>query len=134
MRIFVNMLFGLATTILMLHSIIPHQHHSEISIVEDEHEHKSADGFLDLLSLALHTDQGDGHLENFTTGDQVELDDLSVENDVNSDDHYAVISENSTPSIVSSKSIRRLVSHEDFNYHVDRSTDLTRGPPHVELG
>lgn len=118
----------------MLHSIIPHQHHSEISIVEDEHEHKSAEGFLDLLSLALHTDQGDGHLENFTTGDQLELDELSVENEVDFNVHHAVISENCVASIVSRKANRSLFSHNDFNYHVDRSIDLTRGPPHVELG
>ena len=55
----------LAITILVAHTVIPHVHHKQLSENEDLSEHNAANSFLDYVKLALHTDPGSDHLEDF---------------------------------------------------------------------
>lgn len=49
----------------MFHTFVPHQHHLELNPKEHVVQHKSADSLLDFIKLALHLDQGEGHLEDY---------------------------------------------------------------------
>tara|TARA_B110000305_G_C19301406_1_gene569324 strand:- start:498 stop:869 length:372 start_codon:yes stop_codon:yes gene_type:complete len=55
----------IASSILLLHSFVPHHHHDELS--EEQHftEHSSASTAMELLGLIFHENLGEGHLENF---------------------------------------------------------------------
>ncbi|MGL1888106.1 MAG: hypothetical protein OCD76_16440 [Reichenbachiella sp.] len=55
----------LALSLLMLHSIMPHQHHDDNETVEEYQEHQEAQDLLDYLMLAFHISQGEEHLEEF---------------------------------------------------------------------
>lgn len=55
----------LSVSILLLHSFMPHQHHSEISEERHSLEHKDADSILDYLLLAFHANLGENHLEEY---------------------------------------------------------------------
>ena len=59
---------------LILHSLVPHHHHDELSDEEHEIEHDSAETLLDYLELLFHVDAGDGHLEHFQSGEGFNLD------------------------------------------------------------
>jgi hypothetical protein len=55
----------LAYTLLLLHNLTPHQHHDELSAVEHEREHTSANLF-DFLRTIFHNDFGNQyHLDSF---------------------------------------------------------------------
>ena len=53
---------------MLLHSILPHAHHDEMSHPEHSTSHQEADNLIDYLELIFHTDVGEGHLEHFETG------------------------------------------------------------------
>ncbi len=63
----------MATAIVLLHSFIPHTHHSEVSITEDIRQHKDASSLLDYLALGFHMEHGDGQLCEFVSFDEVEV-------------------------------------------------------------
>lgn len=50
---------------LVTHTVIAHVHHKQLSESEDVSEHSTANSFLDYIKLALHTDPGSDHLEDF---------------------------------------------------------------------
>jgi hypothetical protein len=53
-----------ATIILLLHNILPHQHHGEMNVLEHERQHESSN-ILDILCSIFHLDLGDHlHLKN----------------------------------------------------------------------
>lgn len=58
-----------ALLIVLLHSFIPHKHHSDLSSFENEQIHAEATGILDYLSLAFHFDTGGEQLEEYTVAD-----------------------------------------------------------------
>jgi hypothetical protein len=60
----------LAETLLMFHTFVPHQHHIELNAKEHIVQHKSADSLFDFIKLALHLDQGEGHLEDYQLKNQ----------------------------------------------------------------
>lgn len=62
-----NISLILAGALLLLHTFIPHQHHSELDEIEHYEQHKQADNLYDLLQLAFHIDLGSDHLEAFKT-------------------------------------------------------------------
>ncbi len=63
MRVFRSFFLLMIATIVLLHSLMPHDHHdkteSEVCITEVQ------DGIFDWLALGLHMNQGEGHLEHF---------------------------------------------------------------------
>ncbi len=59
-----NIALYVATIVLLLHNILPHQHHGEMNAIEHERQHESSD-ILDILCSIFHLDLGDHlHLEN----------------------------------------------------------------------
>lgn len=66
-----NISILLAGAILMLHTVLPHEHHSELKATEHEVQHETAHSLLDFLKLAFHMDQGEGHLEDYKTSSTV---------------------------------------------------------------
>lgn len=60
----------LAGALLMFHTFVSHQHHYELNLKEHIVQHKSADSLFDYIKLALHLDQGEGHLEDYQVADQ----------------------------------------------------------------
>lgn len=57
--------------ILLLHNVVPHQHHGESTAEEHclaENSHDE-DSLLDILSNIFHADLGDDHLENLRKAD-----------------------------------------------------------------
>lgn len=73
MKLTANIGFFLATILLMLHSVLPHQHHDELSQEEHLAQNEEARTWLDYLKLAFHTDLGDSHLEEFETQNYSQL-------------------------------------------------------------
>jgi hypothetical protein len=53
--------------VIILHSLIPHQHHCELDHVEHLEQHQKADDLFDLLQLFFHIDLGGDHLNNYET-------------------------------------------------------------------
>ena len=72
MRILGNIWLLLAGTLFLLHTLVPHEHHAELS--EEDHigQHESARSLLDFLQLAFHLDQGKGHLEEYQNADETQ--------------------------------------------------------------
>jgi hypothetical protein len=55
----------LAVMVILLHSVIAHEHVSEMSDVEHFTAHKNPASVFDTIALSFHVDSGSGHLENF---------------------------------------------------------------------
>ena len=55
----------LAVLVVLLHTVIAHEHVSEMSEVEHFTAHKQALSVFDNIALGFHVDSGSGHLENF---------------------------------------------------------------------
>ncbi|MFT7034426.1 MAG: hypothetical protein ACJA2S_002940 [Cyclobacteriaceae bacterium] len=66
-----NILILLAGAIFMLHTVLPHEHHSELKATEHEVQHETANSLLDFLKLAFHMDQGEGHLEDYQASNTI---------------------------------------------------------------
>ena len=56
----------LATSLLMLHSFVPHEHDRMAGIVHF-HAHQSPTSLVDLIKLAFHENPGENHLEDYQT-------------------------------------------------------------------
>lgn len=56
-----------------MHSVMAHQHHSELDYNEHIEAHESATSFLDFIKLAFHVDLGEDHLEDYEVVQQAEL-------------------------------------------------------------
>lgn len=67
MKYLKNIFLLLAGCLLLLHSFIPHQHHSELSEEEHIEQHEEADDLFEFLQLVFHIDFGEDHLEKFKT-------------------------------------------------------------------
>lgn len=65
---------NLAGLIVLLHGLVPHQHHNELSYDQDAVQHASANDLQDYLELVFHIDMGDGHLDHFENVDGIEFD------------------------------------------------------------
>ena len=71
MRIFIvvkafgKILMFSSLCILMLHTVMPHQHHGEVSNEIHNFEHDSADSILDFIQLAFHFNPSENHLEDY---------------------------------------------------------------------
>ncbi len=65
-----------AILVLLIHSIVPHQHHAELSDTEHQKQHVEASSILDYIALSFHFDHPDGQLEEYTVaqGDVHEVD------------------------------------------------------------
>jgi hypothetical protein len=114
----------IAVLILLVHSIVPHHHHDELSEWEHQQEHLEASNILDYLALSLHFDHPDGQLEEFTT----------AQSDVTDIDHYDQISD----APVSISEITFPTTKEGKNHFYTYQADLgtfsisaltLRGPP-----
>ena len=73
MKVLRQISISLAGAILLLHSILPHKHHTELNALEHVTQHESATSLLDFIKLAFHLDQGEDHLENFKVAEQYQL-------------------------------------------------------------
>lgn len=63
----------LATTVVILHSIVPHNHHCNLSPEEHAKEHQSANSLLDFIALGFHADHGEGQWEDFSSSNEVRV-------------------------------------------------------------
>jgi hypothetical protein len=70
MKILARVSVLVAGALLMFHTFVSHQHHSELNPKEHIGQHQSADSLFDFIKLALHLDQGEGHLEDYQIADQ----------------------------------------------------------------
>ncbi len=65
MRIFRSIFLLVIATIVLLHTLVPHEHHdkneSEICVTPQD----ESKGLLDWIALGLHINQSEGHLEHF---------------------------------------------------------------------
>ncbi len=79
MRQFQFIVQSFAVLVLLIHSVIPHHHHAELTEAEHQQQHLEASSFLDYIALSFHFDHPDGQLEEFTTAqaDLSELDQLA---------------------------------------------------------
>lgn len=67
-----------ATTIVLLHSMIAHSHHSEFTVSQHKQQHIEAKNLIDFIQLGFHLDQGDGHLKDMTFSDSPQLDEADL--------------------------------------------------------
>ena len=67
-----NIIVIVAGAILLLHSLLPHAHHSQLNDEQHLEEQQSASSIFDYIQLAFHFDQGENHLEEYqTSGDDI---------------------------------------------------------------
>ncbi len=60
----------LAGSILLMHSILPHEHHSELDENQHIEAHETANSLIDYIKLAFHIDLGQDHLESYKVTQQ----------------------------------------------------------------
>ena len=75
MKPIAHIFISLAMLLMLLHNIVPHQHHGEAK--EEEHclaetSHKD-DSLLDILGDIFHTDVGDDHLQNLRQAESTQV-------------------------------------------------------------
>lgn len=63
----------MAVAILMLHMVLPHEHHSKMEGSVHQLEHKEARSLLDFFRLAFHLEEGDGNLEKIQLNGKLQL-------------------------------------------------------------
>lgn len=69
-----SFLIGLATVIVLLHSITPHQHHKTSQISDHTiSEVRNDSNVINWLQFIFHPDLGEEHLENFQNEHPLEL-------------------------------------------------------------
>lgn len=59
--------------ILMLHSLLPHDHHDELDDLQHYEQRASAESLVDYIKLAFHIDLGEDHLEDFQGSKQLDF-------------------------------------------------------------
>jgi hypothetical protein len=114
----------------MLHSVLPHQHHSDLEQTEHSQTHRQADGLMDFIKLIFHQDMGEGHMENFEQGQSLDISlsftiDDSQNLDQFKDYHSSIL------SIYFNESDRSYLYYDDIpilKRYVIEHLDL-RGPP-----
>lgn len=62
----------LALAFLLVHTFVPHHHHSNLTSQENFQEHQSAKSLMDYIALSYHS-QGDHDLEEFTVANQLAI-------------------------------------------------------------
>ncbi|GEM_PF-948540 len=62
-----HILIVLAAMLLLLHTLLPHEHHSELDAIEHFQAHQQASSIFDYLRLAFHFSPGQNHLEDYQT-------------------------------------------------------------------
>lgn len=72
MRFIRNILFFNTAAIIVLHTLIPHKHHGEMTFKEHTLTHSNAIGIFDTIRLAFHQDTSND-LNNFTLSEQLYL-------------------------------------------------------------
>ena len=58
---------------MLLHSIIPHKHTNELGDTTKDDIYSEADGIVDYIKLMFLTDLGEGHMETFDQGKDIDL-------------------------------------------------------------
>lgn len=112
----------MAGAILLLHSLLPHEHHRDLDDEEHVVRHEMATSLVDFIKLAFHLDQGEDHLENFKVTEQFQL----------SLDQYVLAQAYFTfaPKLIESQHII-FPTFQATNYSRYLSLPLRfRGPPH----
>lgn len=64
MKLFNQVLLLLSSALLVLHSFVPHEHHSDMPTMEHEQQHRDASSWLEWLELAFHADLSPNHLQD----------------------------------------------------------------------
>lgn len=74
MRVFRSLFLLMIATIVLVHSLVPHEHHdkseSEICITNAQDE---SNDIFDWIALGLHMNQSEGHLEHFLKNQKTTL-------------------------------------------------------------
>lgn len=68
-----HILLHTAVLIMLLHSIVPHEHHDELLEQDTVVLYSSNECIFDWLQFVFHDDLGAGHLENFVQGEAPNL-------------------------------------------------------------
>jgi hypothetical protein len=67
-----NIFVIVAGALLLLHSLLPHAHHSQLNNEQHIEEQQTATSLFDYLQLAFHFNPGENHLEEYqTAGDEL---------------------------------------------------------------
>lgn len=122
MKLIRNLSLMLAGVILLLHMILPHEHHSELDAAEHITQHETAKSLFDYFKLAFHMDQGEGHLEKYQASSTSQL------------SFHATLLESFTPDfeLVFLEEIKTASSTEQnllSSWHFTSQIRF-RGPPH----
>ena len=111
---------------MFLHSIVPHEHHGELSEQEEVVLHSSNECFCDWLQLVFHDDLGTGHLENFVQGEEPNFVKVSktipVVAAISFDTNFLQSETDVTPIVKQSP-------NEFYRSLYSRHPDALRGPP-----
>lgn len=113
-----------AVLILLIHSIIPHRHHAELSDAEHQKEHIEASSLFDFLALSFHFDHPEGQLEDFT----------SAQSDVSDVDQLDQLADFSGPIMATAfpefaEEDNHVYSYQSANGQFSASSHSLRGPP-----
>lgn len=72
-KFIIRLAFFISVSVLLLHNLTPHMHHSELSDEEHSLQHEEASSWFDWLMLGFHDDLGGGHLECFSHLEKIQL-------------------------------------------------------------
>lgn len=68
-----NIFVIVAGALLLLHSLLPHAHHTQLNDEQHIEEQQTASSILDYLQLAFHFNPGENHLEEYQTAGEDSL-------------------------------------------------------------
>jgi hypothetical protein len=73
MRLIRTFSLFVATTVVLLHSMVAHSHHGEYSEIEHIAQHQNASNILDFIALGFHGEHLDAQMEGFTMASQLNV-------------------------------------------------------------
>jgi len=124
MQIFKKILLICAGAIIVLHSLVPHQHGEEYAN-EGSITNQSTTNIFDYISLVFHFNLGEHHLENFLTPEaDIEVDTETADFNLLTFYLFEKISLQSVPSINFTDSLPPQIKEQ-----LKTRTDQFRGPP-----
>jgi hypothetical protein len=114
---------------LLLHSIIPHQHSSDLDNSATNEAYADADGLVDYIKLMFLTDLGEGHMETYDQGKGI---DLNVDFHVEFTPDFAILIDKLTIKSLSNNNFASSINHT-YDIPILRRYFLSnidfRGPP-----
>lgn len=123
MKLLRKISIAIAGTILLMHSVLPHEHHTELNDNQNIQAHERATSLLDFIKLAFHIDLGQDHLEKYKAASQEQ---------VTFDSYVSEIPDFSLETVYFENESQKFLAYKNnlYSKYYSRHHSL-RGPPYM---